>query len=305
MLESILSDYTIRTVLIGSTAMGFVSGAIGSFAYLRSQSLVGDAISHATLPGIAGMFLLTGSRSLWMLLLGAALAGWVGMMLVLELRNQSRIHMDSALGIVLSFFFGIGIVLLTYINTLPNAAKAGLEYYIFGQAALMNQQDMYTILGGSIAILIIALLFWKEFKLLSFDPLFARSINLPTKNIDILLTTCIVLALVIGLQAVGVILMCAMIAVPAAAARQWTHDLGIMVGLSGLFGGLAAIAGVTFSTTLDGMPTGPAIVVAITTIFVISLFFAPRRGLLFRWLRMREHKRVINCTYAPDTVYEY
>lgn len=305
MLETLFTDYTIRIVLIGSAMMGFVSGSIGSFAYLRRQSLMGDAISHATLPGVAGMFLLTGDRSLWTLLIGAALAGWLGMILVIELTQQARIHMDSALGIVLSVFFGIGIVLITYINTQPNSGKAGLETYIFGQAALMNQQDMYTIVGIGVLITLLTALYWKEFKILSFDPLFARSLSLPTKTLDILLTTCIVLAIVVGLQTVGIILMSAMIAVPAAAARQWTQELGSMVLLSGLFGSVSGIGGVLVSTYALNVPTGPTIVIVVTTIFVVSLFFAPRRGLLFRWLRMKEHKRIINCSYAPHTVYEY
>lgn len=304
--ETLISDYTVRTVLTGAIIMGFVSGSVGSFAYLRRQSLMGDAISHATLPGIAGIFLLTGDRSLWVLLLGAALAGWVAMIVVLELTQQSRIHMDSALGIVLSVFFGLGVVLLTVVNTLPNAGKAGLETYLFGQAALMNQHDVYTIVVLGCVVVLLMVAYWKEFALLSFDEVFARSLGYPVRGLHILITFCIVLAILIGLQAVGVILMSAMIAVPAAAARQWTQRLGSMVLLSGGIGAVASVLGVVVSTYMEHVPTGPAIVLVITGIFVLSLFLAPRRGLLFRWLRMREHRRVIRCRYvANQDVYEY
>lgn len=298
--EPISFNYTLQIVLFGSTLIGFISGCIGSFVYLRKQSLVGDAISHATLPGIAGIFLLTGDRSILTLLLGAAISGCIGILVVIELTHHSRIKMDSALGIVLSVFFGLGIVLITYVNSLPRSSKAGLEQYIFGQAAIMNQQDIWVMSLLGVVIFIIVMIFWKEFQLISFDRVFAQATGLPIKALDIVLMVTIVLAIVIGLQTVGVILMSAMIAVPAASARQWTNRFGQMVLLSGLLGSLAAFSGVFISSSLSGMPTGPVIVVIITMLFVISLFFAPKKGLLFRYLRIRHHRKNINCDYAHE-----
>src|SRR5687767_14200754 len=218
LLRQLLFDYTLRTVALGAAALGIVAGALGTFAVLRRQSLLGDAISHAALPGIVLAFLLTGSKSTLVLVLGAALAGWLGTLVVMLVVRHSRVPEDSALGIVLSVFFGAGLVLLTYVQKLPDASQAGLDRFLFGQAATMLERDVVVIAAlGSLALLAVAL-FWKEFKLLSFDPDFGESLGVPMRAIDILLTTFLVIAIVIGLQTVGVVLMSAMVIVPAAAA---------------------------------------------------------------------------------------
>ncbi|HEX6913511.1 MAG TPA: metal ABC transporter permease, partial [Longimicrobium sp.] len=163
-LPDLFDDYTLRTVALGAAALGATSGALGSYAVLRKQSLLGDAISHAALPGIALAFLLTGSKAPLVLVLGAAVAGWLGTLLVMRIVNTTRIKEDSALGIVLSVFFGFGLVLLTYIQKRPDASQAGLDRFLFGQAATLLQRDviMISALGG--LALAIAALFWKEFK---------------------------------------------------------------------------------------------------------------------------------------------
>ena len=253
-------DYTLRTVALGSAVIGIVSGALGSYAVLRKQSLLGDAMSHAALPGIALAFLLTGSKMPLVLIIGAALAGWIATLLIISIVNSTRVKYDTALGMVLSVFFGFGLVLLTIIQKRPDATQAGLDKFLFGQAAALLERDVVTmgILGAS--AILITMLLWKEFKLLSFDPDFASTLGFPVRVLDVLLTTLIVIAIVLGLQTVGVVLMSAMIVAPAASARQWTDNLGVMIVLSSLFGALAGISGAVLSASVTRLPTGPTIV---------------------------------------------
>jgi manganese/zinc/iron transport system permease protein len=281
----LLFDYTLRTVALGAATLGAVSGALGVYAVLRGQSLIGDAMSHAALPGICLAYLFTQSKMPLVLMAGAAATGWLATLGVMTVVRRSRVKYDSALALVLSVFFGIGLVLLTFIQRRPDAGQAGLDTFLFGQAAALVTSDVLTMAGlGAVALAGVGL-FWKEFKLLSFDEAFGQSLGLPMQAIDVGLTTLIVVAIVIGLQAVGVVLMSAMIVAPPAAARQWTDRLGVMMGLSMLFGAAAGVAGTLVSSAVPNVPTGPTIVLCAGVIVVVSLFFAPHRGLLFRWLR--------------------
>ena len=289
-------DYTLMIVAIGAALLGTVSGGLGTYAVLRRQSLLGDAISHAALPGIAIAFLLTGSKTPLILVLGAAIAGWLGTLLILSIVRLTRIKYDSALAIVLSTFFGFGLVLHTLIQRTGNANQAGLDTFLFGQAATILERDVLTIgvLGG--VALITMLVFWKELKLLVFDEGFAASIGFPTRALDILLTSLLVIAIVLGLQAVGAVLMSAMLVAPAVAARQWTNRLRLMVFLAACFGALAGIIGTIISSTASRIPTGPTIVLCAAVIVGISITFAPNRGLVWDWLRQQRHRRNLQMT---------
>lgn len=283
-------NYTLIVVGIGSALLGIISGALGTYAVLRRQSLLGDAISHAALPGIAMAFLLTGSKTPLILVFGAAMAGWVGTLLILSIVKLTRIKYDSALGLVLSTFFGFGLVLHTLIQRNGNANQAGLDTFLFGQAASLLERDVLTmgILGG-IALLIMSL-FWKELKLLVFDEGFATSIGLPVRALDILLTSLLTVAIVLGLQAVGAVLMSAMLVAPAVAARQWTDRLGHMVLLAALFGAIAGVSGTLLSSSASRLPTGPTIVLCATLFVGLSFALAPNRGLVWHWVRHRRDK---------------
>ncbi|HEX6308748.1 MAG TPA: metal ABC transporter permease [Longimicrobiales bacterium] len=290
LLRDLIFDYTLRTVALGAATLGIVAGALGTFAVLRRQSLLGDAISHAALPGIVLAFILTGMKSTLVLVLGAAVAGWLGTLVVMTVVRHSRLPEDSALGIVLSVFFGAGLVLLTYVQKLPDASQAGLDRFLFGQAATMLERDIVVIAGlGAIALLAV-FVFWKEFKLLSFDPEFGASLGLPMRTIDILLTTFLVIAIVIGLQTVGVVLMSALVIAPAAAARQWTNSLSVMVLLSALFGAVAGVTGAVLSSSAQHVPTGPTIVLAATMLVLISMAVAPERGLVWAAVQRRRQR---------------
>ena len=214
LLSDLFFDYTLRTIALGSAILGIVSGALGAYAVLRKQSLLGDAMSHAALPGIALAFLLTGSKMPLVLILGAAIAGWIATLFIMSIVNSTRVKYDTALGMVLSVFFGLGLVLLTVIQKRPDATQAGLDKFLFGQAAALLERDVVTMgILGACAISVTMLL-WKEFKLLSFDPDFAATLGFPVRMLDILITTLIVIAIVMGLQTVGVVLMSAMIVAP-------------------------------------------------------------------------------------------
>ena len=284
-------DYTLMIVAIGAALLGAVSGSLGTYAVLRRQSLLGDAISHAALPGVAIAFLLTGSKTPLILVLGAALAGWLGTLLILSIVRLTRIKYDSALGIVLSTFFGFGLVLHTLIQRTGNANQAGLDTFLFGQAATVLESDVLTIgILGGVAI-IIMFVFWKELKLLVFDEGFAASLGFPIRVLDILLTSLLVIAIVLGLQAVGAVLMSAMLVAPAVAARQWTNKLSLMMFLAACFGALAGVSGTIISSSASRIPTGPTIVLCATVVVGLSIAFAPNRGLLWDWLRHQRNKQ--------------
>lgn len=296
-LHDLIFDYTLRNVALGSMLLGIVSGVLGSFAVLRRQGLLGDALSHAALPGIAIAFMLTGSRETIVLLLGAGIAGWLGTMLFMRIVSGTSLSEDTALGVLLSTFFGVGIMLLTLIQNQNNANQAGLDRYLFGQAAALVASNVRTfaILGGIAFIILIA--FYKEFKLLSFDPDFAASIGLRTRTLDILLTSLLVIAVMIGLQTVGVVLMAAMVIGPGAAARQWTDRLVTMLVLAGCFGAMSGVIGAVISVQADRLPTGPMIILTLTTIVLISLFFAPKHGYLPEYVRQRRNRKSLT---GPD-----
>lgn len=281
----LFSDYTLRTVALGSALLGITAGSLGGFALLRHQSLLGDAISHAALPGIAIAFLITGSKAPLVLILGAGIAGWIGAALISVVTTRTRIKYDSALGIMLSVFFGFGLVLLTYIQRQPNANQAGLDSFLFGQAAALIEQDVLVIFVIGSAVIALMVVFWKEFKLLAFDSDFLGTMGFPVRLLDYFLTTLFVIAIVIGLQTVGVVLMSAMIIAPGAAARQWSDKLGVMIVLAGLFGAISGVGGAMTSSIIPSLPTGPTIVLIVSGIVFISILFAPNRGLVFRRIR--------------------
>lgn len=280
-----LGHFTLFKIVMGSTLLGVVSGALGTFAVLRKQSLLGDAISHAALPGICLAFLLTGSKVPLALVCGAAVAGWLGTLAVLVVVRASRVKYDSALGLVLSVFFGFGLMLLTYMQKrLPQASQAGLMSYLFGQAASLLLEDVVLMAVLGTGLLVIIVLFWKEFKLLSFDPDFAACLGLPVRRLDVLLITLLVVAIVLGLQTVGVVLMSAMLVTPGVAARQWTDRLSTMVVVAAGLGALAGVSGAVVSYAVH-WPTGPTIVLSLGGLVTVSLLLAPQRGMVWSQFR--------------------
>ncbi len=284
-----LNDPNVLFVVMGMILLGISSATIGTFAFLQKRALTGDAIAHSVLPGVCLSFILFDSRNLWILLGGAFVTGWLSIVCVDVITKRSKLKSDTAIGLVLSVFFGVGILLLTYIQQSGNAAQSGLNNFLFGKAAAMQPDDIKTMGGVSILIIVMVLTFFKEFKVLSFDPAYAQSAGLPVNKLQLLLTTLTVLAVAAGIQAVGVVLMAAMLITPAAAAKYWTNDLRKMIFLSVLFAVTGSVIGAYVSYTDNKMPTGPWIVMMISLIAVLSILFAPKKGVVPKYIIRKKY----------------
>lgn len=278
-------DYTFLIVAVGTMALGVLTGITGVFAVLRKQSLLGDSVSHSALAGIVLAFMLTGSNRTEILLLGALFIGLLATLLINLFAKHPKVNFESAMALIMSSFFGLGFILLSQIQKDPNSQAAGLERFIFGQAATISKNDVVLVLVVLLIISVLMLLFWKEMKLYVFDPIYAHTIGLNTHFLNVLISGFIVAGIIMGIQMVGVVLMSALIITPAVAARQWTRNLGSMLFLSGLIGLISGLSGTLMSTYIDQFPPGPAIVVSASVIVFISLFFAPQRGLISRQIR--------------------
>ena len=290
---TILQSYTTQMVLLGTALLGLASGIAGTFAVLRKESLIGDGLSHAALPGVVIAFLLTGIKDIEVLIIGAALSSITAAWLITITVENSKIKFDGALATILSAFFGLGMVLLTYLQSLNNAGQAGLSKFIFGQAATILARDVYITSAAALIIIVLTALFWKELKLISFDVEYAKTLQIPVTFTLILYRSLLIMTIIIGIQSVGAILISSLLIAPAVGARQWTNKLGTMCVLAGFFGMLSAMGGTIWSTSVQKLPTGPAIIVILSVIVLLSLIFAPNRGILWQIRKNRQSKRAL------------
>ena len=290
---TILQSYTTQMVLLGTALLGLASGIAGTFAVLRKESLIGDGLSHAALPGVVIAFLLTGIKDIEVLITGAALSSITAAWLITITVENSKIKFDGALATILSAFFGLGMVLLTYVQSLNNAGQAGLSKFIFGQAATILARDVYITSAAALIIIVLTALFWKELKLISFDVEYAKTLQIPVTFTLILYRSLLIMTIIIGIQSVGAILISSLIIAPAVGARQWTNKLGTMCILAGLFGMISAIGGTIWSTSVQKLPTGPAIIVILSILVLLSLIFAPNRGMLWQFRKNRQSKHAL------------
>ena len=278
-------------VLLSTLILGMAAGVIGCLAYWKRQSLMSDALSHAALPGVVIAFAISGTKSLPIMIAGAAVSALLGAFLIQWVRSSTRIKEDTAMGMILSVFFGLGIMLLTIVNRSAGGNQSGLDSFIFGQAASMVRQDVYIMLLLAALVMLVVIIAFKEWKLFLFDPDFAKGLGLSGRLMNSIYLAVLVLVIVIGIQAVGVILMAALLIIPSVSARYWTHSFTWMVILSALFGGGAGMIGTMISTLGKGWPTGPFIVVSSSVLFVISLVFGAEKGLLIQALQLRSQKK--------------
>ena len=290
---TILQSYTTQMVLLGTALLGLASGIAGTFAVLRKESLIGDGLSHAALPGVVIAFLLTGIKDIEVLIIGAALSSITAAWLITITVENSKIKFDGALATILSAFFGLGMVLLTYLQSLNNAGQAGLSKFIFGQAATILARDVYITSAAALIIIVLTASFWKELKLISFDVEYAKTLQTPVTFTLILYRSLLIMTIIIGIQSVGAILISSLLIAPAVGARQWTNKLGTMCILAGFFGMVSAIGGTIWSTTVQKLPTGPAIIVILSVIVLLSLIFAPNRGILWQYRRNKQSKQAL------------
>ncbi|NUU63356.1 metal ABC transporter permease [Paenibacillus agri] len=284
-------------VLLSMLVLGVASGMIGCLAYWKRQSLMSDALSHAALPGVVIAFAITGVKILPVLILGAAISALIGAFLVQWVVSSSRIKEDTAMGIVLSVFFGLGIMLLTIVNRTGGGNVSGLDGFIFGQAASMVRTDVYTMSALGLVVISIVWLGFKEWKLFLFDPAFAKGLGLSVRLMNSLYSGVLVLVIVIGIQAVGVILMSALLIIPAVSARYWTHSFKWMLIGAAVIGGGSGVIGTVISTMGKGWPTGPFIVVSSAAFFVVSLLFGAQKGLVI--VRLQQRSRIKSEVSVP------
>ena len=298
------SDPNVRYVVIGSVLLTASSAIVGSFTFLKKKALVGDAAAHAVLPGVCLSFILTGEKNPVVLIIGAFLTGWLSLVIMDVISRKSKIKEDTAIGLILSVFFGIGIFMLTIIQKSGNAAQTGLDQFLFGKAASLVGDDLIVFAVIALILVIAVYLLFKEFTLIAFDSDFAVSLGLPVKSIELALTTLTVLAVVVGIQAVGVVLMAAMLITPAAAARFWTEKIKVMIWLAAVFGAFSGLSGAFISYIAPSMPTGPWIVVVISSIAFFSFFFAPKRGIFYRMRNQSKIKKHINDENILKALYQ-
>ncbi len=284
--------YNATLVALGSAALGGAAGTVGAFLYLRKRALVSDAISHATLPGLALAFMAMvalglDGRALAGLMLGSALSAWVGLWTVSRLTARTRLSEDAAIGAVLSVFFGFGIVLLTMIQSMSAGRQAGLEDFLLGATAGMLRGDAILIAAGGLLTLAATFALRRPLLMIAFDEGYAEARGLDVGRYDMALMTLVLAVTVTGLKIVGLILIVALLIIPAVAARFWSEDARRVITLSGLLGALSGFVGAALSASAPQLPTGPIIVLSAFALFVLSLFLAPARGVLASALRHR------------------
>ena len=304
-----LLDYNTRLVVLSTVILGVASGLIGSFLLLRKRSLMGDALSHACLPGIGLAFIFmvmagASGKSLPGLLVGASITGLAGVGCVLLIRNLSRVKDDAAMGIVLSVFFGLGVAVLGMVQTIPDASAAGLETFIYGKTASMVFNDFLLLAGVAFLVLVASAILMKEFTLLCFDEGFARSLGWPVHRLDMIMLALVSAVTVVGLQAVGLILIIAFLIIPAAAARFWTDDLRNMLIVAAAIGGVSGWLGASTSALLPGLPAGAIIVLVAAAIFLFSLLFGRARGVVRRLSAQVRLRRKVGRQHLLRAVYE-
>ncbi|HNQ13179.1 MAG TPA: iron chelate uptake ABC transporter family permease subunit [Bacteroidia bacterium] len=286
----LLREPNIWFVVLGSVLLGASSALVGTYAFLKKQSLVGDAIAHAVLPGICLGYLISGSKSTIHLLVAAVVSGWLAVYLINYIPNKSKLKSDTSIAIVLSVFFGLGIMLLTFIQKTGNSSQAGLDKFLFGKAAALTPSDALVFISISLFLLLAVVVLFKELNLICFNRDYALSIGLPVKRLEFVLSVMIILSVSSGIQAVGVVLMSALLIAPAAAARFWSSKISSILMLGALFGVIAAWVGAFVSHSISSMPTGPWIVVVLTCIALFSFVFAPHKGLIARRLKHRDNQ---------------
>lgn len=293
-LYEFFTNYIFRTVMEGTALIGACAGAVGCLLYLRKQSLLSDVIGHSAVAGVmvaftvATLFLKIDGRSMLVLTIGALISSLLSVLLTEFITNNSKISQDTAMAICLALFYGLGITglhLITH-STLPN--RGGIKDYMFGNATSISDDDVFSIFLLTLMVYAIIALLWKELKVFIFDPVLAASAGFNSVILTPVLLFCATVSIVIGVKAVGLVLMVAFAVMPAASARQWTKHFSVMVFLAAIFGASSGVLGTYLSVRLGRVPTGPIIVLVLFAIFVVSMILPPERSVLRRGLRRRE-----------------
>lgn len=297
-------DPSILWVVLGITLLGVGSAYVGTFSFLDKKALLGDAISHAVLPGICLGFILAGEKNPIYIVTGAFLSGGLATFLSSWLKKNTKLSEDSIIATILSVFFGVGIVMLTALQKSGNPEIAGLNTFIFGNAIGISESDLMIYAGLSLTIILVLSLLLKEFRLMVFDPSFGKAIGFPISGIRFLFNVLMILAVVIGIQAIGVVLMAALLITPGAAARFWTDRLNPLLILAASFSIISGILGTYISFVIPQMPTGPWVVVFLSLFALISFLFSPKSGLVFRFFARRKYLQKTHRDHLLKALYK-
>lgn len=294
---------SVNVVVFGSMLLGACSALIGTFSLLQKRALIGDTIAHSLLPGICTAFLLYPVKNTWTLLIGAVISGLFSIYVIDYIRQKTKLKNDAIIALTLSVFFGIGLFLLGIIQQGDYANQSGIDHFLFGKAAALMYDDLIVYGILALSTLAIIILFFRAFFTTTFDPHFAQSIGMPIKAIDFLLSTLTVIAVAIGIQTVGVVLMAAMLVTPAAGARYWTNNLRKLLIYAAILGAISGFFGALISYLAPNMPTGPWIVLSLSFFTITSILFAPKRGVLYRWNKKRNWKSKLESENVLKTFF--
>ena len=298
------ADPGLRLGLIGALLFGATCGLLGSFIVVRKMALIGDAISHAVLPGVALGFLWSMDKDPLAILVGATVAGLTGSLVVELIQRTTKIKQDAALGIVLASFFAVGLCMIRMIQNNDGASKiTGLKSYLFGDVAVLGRQDVLTIAGVVTITVLLVILLYRQLLTIGFDREFALSIGLPVRLLDGLFQLFLAFSIVVALQAVGVVLVSALLITPAAAAYLLVNRMHHMLWVAAAIGMFAAVLGVFFSFLGSDLPTGPFMVLGASSVFLVAYLFAPRHGRITRWLRHRSRRRDVSNENTLKSIY--
>src|SRR5690606_25859316 len=296
-------DPNVVLVVVGISLLSVSAAMVGTFTFLDKKALIGDAISHAVLPGVCLAFMLAGSKNPYWIVVGAFATGALATYAISWVSQQTKLKEDTIIASVLSVFFGIGIVLMTKLQQTGNAALSGLDHFLFGNAISIIGEDILVYATLALATILAILIFYKEFQLLIFNRDFATVIGLPVKRLEFLFNSLMVLAVVTGIQAIGVVLMAAFLITPAAAAKFWTDRLGAMLFIAVVIALFSGISGAYISFVLPNMPTGPWVVVVLSLLAFLSFFFSHKKGLITRWYSKKNYQRKIHSDHILKALY--
>jgi manganese/zinc/iron transport system permease protein len=285
---------TLILVLVGLAVISSVAGIMGCYAFLRRRTLIGDAVSHAVLPGVAIGFMLSGTKDPFALLAGGLFFGYMAILSIDVIHRKSKLSEDTAIALVTTVYFALGSVLLSVVSSMENGQQAGLKNFLFGKAATLTELDVKVFAVAAVLVVVAIIIFYKPFMLISFNKDFATAQGWKTNNYETLISLLTVLVITIGLQAVGVVLMSALLIAPAASARYWTNSLPKMMLIAGIFGIVSGVGGGLLSLVGKDMPTGPWVVMILFFFTMLTLLFAPKKGYFAIRKRTNSNERKIN-----------
>lgn len=284
----ILTSYSFIIVALGTIILSAAAGVVGSISVIKGQSLIGDAIGHATFPGVVLAFMLFNVMETSVLVAGAVIFGVIAFQLIHMITESSKISLDSALALVLSGFFGLGMALKSYVQGNPNfIGTQGIDDFIFGQAAYMLKSDVYLIIAASAVSLILFFLYYQQLRIYTFDPIYARTVGISIKFMNVLVLAMTIMLIAVGLKAVGAVLIVNILIAPAVTGTLWSNKFSVVLAIAAVTGGLSAFIGTYISTAITGIATGPAIILALSVCVIISMLAAPK-GILVKRHRLRK-----------------